>query len=108
MGFSERQAHAFSAKINVISPCRFLLAFCADAVDNNLLSTPISGGPFSQGEIVVRKYLVEFIGTFFLVFTVGCMVIPHPTGTLSPAMHALLDAVPPQAIGSVLMVMGSA
>ena len=40
------------------------------------------------------KYLVEFIGAFFLVFTVGMTVIEPGAGTLAPL-----------AIGSVLMVM---
>jgi aquaporin Z len=42
----------------------------------------------------MNKYLTEFIGTFFLVFTIGCSVLfggPH--------------VVPPLAIGSALMVM---
>ena len=42
----------------------------------------------------MHKYLVEFIGTFFLVLTIGCTVIaggPH--------------VVPPLAIGAALMVM---
>ncbi len=42
----------------------------------------------------MNKYLTEFIGTFFLVLTIGCTVIaggPH--------------VVPPLAIGAVLMVM---
>jgi aquaporin Z len=42
----------------------------------------------------VKKYCVEFIGTFFLVFTVGCCVIGTGAGPLAPI-----------AIGSVLMVM---
>jgi len=42
----------------------------------------------------MRKYLTEFIGTFFLVLTVGCVVIPGAAG-----------AIPPLAIGAVLMVM---
>jgi aquaporin Z len=42
-----------------------------------------------------RKLVVEFIGTFFLVFTV-CTVINAKTGT---------PAVAPLAIGSILMVM---
>ena len=40
------------------------------------------------------KYLVEFIGTFFLVTTIGCTVIDGGSGV-----------IPPLAIGSVLMVM---
>lgn len=40
------------------------------------------------------KYLVEFIGTFFLVTTIGCTVIGGGEGV-----------IPPLAIGSVLMVM---
>ncbi len=42
----------------------------------------------------MNKYLVEFIGTFFLVLTVGCTVVPGTPGV-----------IPPLAIGSVLMVM---
>lgn len=42
----------------------------------------------------MRKYLVELIGTFFLVLTVGCMVLPRAPG-----------GIPALAIGSVLMVM---
>jgi len=49
----------------------------------------------------MRKYAVEFIGTFFLVLTVGCAVLPHAgTGRPTP-----LDILPPLAIGSILMVM---
>jgi aquaporin Z len=42
----------------------------------------------------MKKYLVEFIGTFFLVFTVGSTVIPPSAGSLAPV-----------AIGAVFMVM---
>jgi aquaporin Z len=42
----------------------------------------------------MKKYLVEFIGTFFLVFTVGSTVIAPGIGALAPA-----------AIGAALMVM---
>ncbi|MCI0381213.1 MAG: aquaporin [Gemmataceae bacterium] len=43
----------------------------------------------------MKKYVVEFIGTFFLVTTIGCVVIsPGDAGRLAPL-----------AIGSVLMVM---
>ncbi|MBL9152160.1 MAG: aquaporin [Verrucomicrobiales bacterium] len=41
-----------------------------------------------------KKHIVEFIGTFFLVFTVGCA-----------AVLGLADKMAPLAIGSVLMVM---
>jgi aquaporin Z len=44
----------------------------------------------------MRKYVVELIGTFFLVFTVGMTVIGH-----EPAD----GVIPPLAIGSALMVM---
>jgi aquaporin Z len=43
---------------------------------------------------VMNKYLVEFIGTFFLVLTVGCTVIGHGAAPFAPL-----------AIGSALMVM---
>jgi aquaporin Z len=42
----------------------------------------------------MKKYLVEFIGTFFLVLTVGSTVIPPGAGALAPL-----------AIGASLMVM---
>jgi aquaporin Z len=42
----------------------------------------------------MKKYLVEFIGTFFLVFTVGSTVIAPGAGALAPL-----------AIGASLMVM---
>jgi aquaporin Z len=42
----------------------------------------------------MKKYLVEFIGTFFLVFTVGATVITPGAGPLAPI-----------AIGASLMVM---
>jgi aquaporin Z len=42
----------------------------------------------------MKKYIVEFIGTFFLVFTVGMVVLEPGAGALAPV-----------AIGSVLAVM---
>jgi aquaporin Z len=42
----------------------------------------------------MKKYLVEFIGTFFLVFTVGMTVIDPGAGAFAPL-----------AIGSALMIM---
>src|SRR5208337_4767962 len=46
------------------------------------------------GGIEMNKYLAEFIGMFFFVLTVGCVVIGNSLGALAPL-----------AIGSVLMVM---
>ncbi len=43
---------------------------------------------------LMKKYLVEFIGTFFLVFTIGQTVIEPGAGALAPL-----------AIGSALMIM---
>ncbi|MDD4932729.1 MAG: aquaporin [Methylacidiphilaceae bacterium] len=42
----------------------------------------------------MRKYAGELIGTFFLMFTVGCCVIAAPPGVIAPL-----------AIGAALMVM---
>lgn len=42
----------------------------------------------------MSKYITELIGTFFLVFTIGCTVIGTPPGV-----------IPPLAIGAALMVM---
>ena len=42
----------------------------------------------------MNKYIVEFIGTFFLVLTIGCTVIPAAAGVIAPL-----------AIGAALMVM---
>src|SRR5205085_10495284 len=45
----------------------------------------------------MNKYITEFIGTFFLVLTVGCSVVIGGAGVIAPL-----------AIGSALMVMGYA
>jgi aquaporin Z len=45
-------------------------------------------------EAIVKKYLMECIGTFFLVFTIGMSVLAGGAGV-----------IPPLAIGSILMVM---
>jgi aquaporin Z len=42
----------------------------------------------------MNKYIMELLGTFFLVFTVGCTVVGNGAGALAPL-----------AIGSALMVM---
>jgi aquaporin Z len=42
----------------------------------------------------MNKYMTEFIGTFFLVLTVGCTVIPGAPGVIAPL-----------AIGTALMIM---
>src|SRR4029450_10136425 len=42
----------------------------------------------------MNKLLAEFIGTFFLVLTIGCTVIPGAAGVIAPL-----------AIGAALMVM---
>ncbi|HXW56646.1 MAG TPA: aquaporin [Candidatus Cybelea sp.] len=42
----------------------------------------------------MNKYSMELVGTFFLVFTIGCTVVGNTAGALAPL-----------AIGSVLMVM---
>jgi aquaporin Z len=42
----------------------------------------------------MNKYITEFIGTFFLVLTIGCTVISRGAGI-----------IPPLAIGAALMVM---
>jgi aquaporin Z len=42
----------------------------------------------------MNKYIMELIGTFFLVLTVGCTVIPGAPGVIAPL-----------AIGSALMIM---
>ena len=52
----------------------------------------IEGPCFRQKGDGMNKYLTEFIGTFFLVLTIGCSVIGDA-------------ALPPLAIGAVLMVM---
>lgn len=42
----------------------------------------------------MNKYVMELVGTFFLVFTVGCTVVGNGAGELAPV-----------AIGSMLIVM---
>jgi len=44
--------------------------------------------------LILNKYIAEFIGTFFLVLTVGCTVVGNGAGAFAPL-----------AIGSALMVM---
>src|SRR5258707_2872330 len=48
----------------------------------------------SRRRLFMQKYFAEFIGTFFLVLTIGCTVVGHGAGPLAPL-----------AIGSALMVM---
>jgi aquaporin Z len=48
----------------------------------------------NQNIYIMRKYIAEFIGTFFLVLTVGTTVIPGSPGVIAPL-----------AIGASLMVM---
>lgn len=43
----------------------------------------------------MNKWIAEFIGTFFLVLTIGCVVIPGP----------VMGVIAPLAVGGVLMVM---
>jgi len=47
----------------------------------------------------MNKYLTEFIGTFFLVLTIGCTVAPGSAAAVAAGV------IPPLAIGSALMVM---
>ena len=42
----------------------------------------------------MNKYIAEFIGTFFLILTIGCTVVGGGAGV-----------IPPLAIGAALMVM---
>ena len=44
--------------------------------------------------LLMNKYITEFIGTFFLVLTIGCTGVGAPAGVIAPL-----------AIGSALMVM---
>lgn len=41
----------------------------------------------------MHKYVVEFIGTFFLVLTIGCTVIPGAAGVIPPIAIGLALAV---------------
>src|SRR5437016_4876855 len=63
-------------------------------VSPNSEETASPPGSSSIGILQMRKYIAEFIGTFFLVLTVGCTVIPSAAGV-----------IPALAIGAVLMVM---
>jgi aquaporin Z len=60
----------------------------------NKLARQVALAPVCLRRADIRKYVAEFIGTFFLVFTVGCTVIPAAPGVIAPL-----------AIGSALMVM---
>ena len=50
--------------------------------------------PFTENDIMARKLVVEFIGTFFFVLTIGMVVLEPGAGSLAPL-----------AIGSALMAM---
>ena len=50
--------------------------------------------PFRLKNFVMNKYIAEFIGTFFLILTIGCTVIGAGSGVIVPL-----------AIGAALMVM---
>ena len=52
------------------------------------------GTKLNQTNHTMRKYIAEFIGTFFFILTIGCTVIPGLPGIASAV-----------AIGSALMVM---
>ena len=59
----------------------------------------------------MNKYIAEFIGTFFLVLTVGCTVIPAATGVIAPLAIGLLikwsgSYVPGFALGSIVLLTG--
>src|SRR5581483_7756434 len=60
----------------------------------NKLARQVAFAPVCLRRADMRKYVAEFIGTFFLVFTVGCTVLPAAPGVIAPL-----------AIGSALMVM---
>ncbi len=56
----------------------------------------------------MRKIVVEFIGTFFLVLVVGMCVVKASTEGAAPLAnleHALFSDLAPVAIGSTLMIM---
>jgi aquaporin Z len=64
-------------------------------VDANAFPSRRSQIISGESDMARHKYLVEFIGTFFLVATIGCTVLkPGDAGNLAPL-----------AIGSALMVM---
>jgi aquaporin Z len=54
----------------------------------------MKAGPPTTNTKAMNKYIAEFIGTFFLVLTVGCTIIPGAAGVIAPL-----------AIGAALMVM---
>lgn len=41
----------------------------------------------------MRKYVTEFIGTFFLVLTVGCTVVPGTPGVIAPLAIGMALAI---------------
>src|ERR1700737_3111465 len=43
-----------------------------------------SGAPPTPNPKAMNKYIAEFIGTFFLVLTVGCTIIPGAAGVIAP------------------------
>ena len=70
-----------------------MLSYCTIARKSARLSDFQQANPTAV-TTVMKKYLTEFIGTFFLVLTIGCTVVPGAAGVIAPL-----------AIGSALMVM---
>jgi len=42
----------------------------------------------------MNKYVIEFIGTFFLMVTIGCTVVPGAPGVTAPLRCAAKDVIP--------------
>lgn len=75
-------------KANVISNAIAFACFSFCPVPDSLIVRP------AKQTQAMKKYLTEFIGTFFLVFTIGMTVITPGAGAFAPL-----------AIGSALMIM---
>ena len=56
----------------------------------------------------MQKYIAEFIGTFFLVLTIGCTVIGHGAGPLAPLAIGAALMVPQVLIGIQSIFSGDA
>jgi aquaporin Z len=67
-------------------------AQAAQGIDAMVTPAPTSEAVAGRAAVAARKYVVELIGTFFLVFTVGA--VSYLGGTLAPL-----------AVGATLMVM---
>src|ERR1041385_3606325 len=91
---------AMPPRVAFPGPCLYLGHFCPASLTWFRIVSKVAMTSFNNNNCssayatTMNKYLTEFIGTFFLVLTIGCSVVIGGAGVIAPL-----------AIGSALMVM---